>query len=110
MVEKIVDHIYDQLESWVTGKEKLTTSTLILLTTQIIMLVEEDYPVNGKGEKKKMIAMQVLEKVLKNAKMSEQDRHILLQVAPKIVSPAIDIMIGIAKHDIQLFKNRGFCC
>lgn len=83
------------------NKTKITTTSLIVILTQIIALVQKEVPEHG--EYKKEIALAIVKLLIKDSAIENKEELMI------IVDTMIDVLISVAKNKIAIFGTKNCC-
>lgn len=100
--------LYQQFRNWNTNHH-LSLETLLSLTTELIPVVEKMLK-EEKGVYKKKVLMDTLKLIINDSPLQNSEKQLLLTVLHTTVSTSIDIMISIAKGEIDIGKKIKMCC
>jgi hypothetical protein len=106
-ISPTVTAIYNQLKSWTDGTQELNAGSIILLVPQVIALVQKEVPGENRGTYKKIVALSVIKLIVKDSTLDDESKRTLSMLIDDVLSPMIDVMISIAKHEIEMFKTGG---
>jgi len=99
-----VKAVYTHLKSWIDGSQELDASSMVMLVTQVIGLIQREIPEHGQGDYKKQIALTVIRLVIKDSELTDVAKANLTLLVDTTVPTMIDAMISIAKNKIDLGK------
>ena len=98
--------VYNQLKAWVEGSQELDASSMVILVTQVIGLIQKEVPEHGKGAYKKDMALTVIKLIIQDSPLDATAKMSLNILLETTVPPMIDAMISIAKQNIDLGKAK----
>lgn len=102
--------LYKQFKGWGQG-DKLNASSIIMLATDLIPAVQKLVSNKHQGSYKKKVILRVLELVIQDSDLSDDAKSTLNSVLQTTVPITIDVMISVAKGDLNLGKLvKPFCC
>ncbi len=101
-----VTAIYNQLKYWIDGSQELNASSMVMLVTQVIALVQQEIPEHGKGEYKKDVAMQVIKMIVNDSKLDAGAKASLNLLLDSTVPSMIDAMVSISRQEIDFHKVK----
>jgi hypothetical protein len=106
--------LYDSLKQ--TFTDKVTPSTIIKLVTVVIALIQKQASGSLTPDEKKQMAMNLIKSFITDSKdITDEDKLYLNQLVELTVPSTIDILIKVAKQEIDIgksMKDTGscFCC
>lgn len=102
-VSDIADKLYKSL-SLLVGGEKINTTNVVIIATNLIQIVEK-YP-KLKGHQKKMLILQVLKKFVEDHLENEEEK-VVLTFIDLFLPSVIDTIISVDKKEISVKIKKG---
>jgi hypothetical protein len=96
-----VNDIYSKIKHWTDGGKKVSVASISILVLEIIQFTEK---ISMHGEKKKKVAMEVIERLIKES--DQEDKDELLVIVRMIVPDLIDTLISVDKKEMIIKTKK----
>ena len=102
--ENDINSVYEQVQDWIEG-DKINTSSIIILVTHLIPIVQKTVNEPKKGPYKKELVIQVINKLIRNSDLDQQAKSALYLLTTTTIPITINTMISLAHGDIDISKT-----
>jgi len=100
---EIEKQLYETLKQ--TFTKELTTASIVELVTVVIGVIQKNKD-NMTSEEKKQMALNLIKLVISDSNATEDNKIYLNQLVDLTVPSMIDVMIAVAKNEIDLGKAK----
>jgi hypothetical protein len=96
--------LYESLKQ--TFNKELTTASVVELVTVVISIIQKDKEGSLTPSQKKQMALNLIKLSISDANTTEENKKYLNQLVDFTVPSMIDVMISVAKNEIDLGKAK----
>ena len=96
--------LYENLKQ--TFTKELTTSSIVELVTVVISIIQKNNDGSLTSFQKKQMALNLIKLVISDSNITEDNKKYLNQFVDFTVPSMIDVMIKVAKNEIDIGKTK----